>query len=172
VDGIYLGGGYPELYAEQLAANRTLRRQIKEVAEKGLPIYAECGGLMYLTRAILDLEGHTYEMVGLFPTEARMLKKRKALGYVEVCLTRDCLLGDKGVTLRGHEYHYSELNHDLLQEGVEGVYDLVSCKDKTTRREGYSYRNVLASYVHLHFGSHPKVAQFFVDHLRNRKYLS
>ncbi len=166
VDGIYLGGGYPELHAEQLAVNQTLRKQIKEAAEEGLPIYAECGGLMYLTRAIRDPEGHAYEMVGLFPTEARMLKKRKALGYVEVCLTRDCLLGESGMTLRGHEYHYSELSHDLLQEGIKGAYELISRRDKTTRREGYSYRNVLASYVHLHFGSHPKVAESFVHHLR------
>ncbi len=227
VDGIYLGGGYPELYGKQLAANQTLRRQIQEAAEKGLPIYAECGGLMYLTRAIRDPEGCAYEMVGLFPTEARMLKKRKALGYVEVRLTRDCLLGERGMILRGHEYHYSELSHDLLQEEkrseplawpgrapdqasgsasdwaghggiaseaeqapienrlgasedqhlvsphgppqiIEGVYELVFRRDKTSRREGYSYRNVLASYVHLHFGSHPKVAQSFVDHLCGR----
>ncbi len=225
VDGIYLGGGYPELYAKQLTANQTLRRQVKAVAEKGLPIYAECGGLMYLTRAIRDPEGCAYEMVGLFPTEARMLKKRKALGYVEVYLTSDCLLGEKGMTLRGHEYHYSELSHDLLQEEkkseplalpgrapdqasgsasdwaghggiaseaeqapienrlgasedqhlvlphgppqiIEGVYELIIRRDKTSRREGYSYRNVLASYVHLHFGSHPKVAESLVHHLR------
>jgi cobyrinic acid a,c-diamide synthase len=166
VDGIYLGGGYPELHGQQLAANTTLRRQIKDEAEKGLAIYAECGGLMYLTRAIQDPEGRAYEMVGLFPTEARMLKKRKALGYVEVCLTKDCLLGKKGMMLRGHEYHYSELSHDLQEEGSETMYELVSRKDQATRREGYSYRNVLASYVHIHFGSHPKAAQSFAGHLR------
>lgn len=165
-DGIYLGGGYPEVYAEQLQANWSIRKQIREVAESGLPIYAECGGLMYLTRSIRDPDGRVYEMVGLFPTEARMLKKRKTLGYVEVRMTEDCLLGRAGWTLRGHEYHYSELTDDLLKEGVRGVYEVLSPKDKAVRREGYHYRNVLASYVHLHFGSNEKAAQCFVEHLR------
>lgn len=166
VDGLYIGGGYPELYAEQLAANPTLRKQIKDAAEGGLPIYAECGGLMYLTRAIQDTEGHVYEMVGIFPAESRMLKKRKALGYVEVRLVQDCLLGKAGCAIRGHEYHYSELTSDLFHQGIDGVYELSSRKENVIRKEGYQYHNVLASYVHLHFGSNPKVAQSFVDHLR------
>ena len=166
VDGLYIGGGYPELYAEQLAANTILRKQIKDAAEGGLPIYAECGGLMYLTRAIRDTMGHVHEMVGLFPAEARMLKKRKALGYTEVRLVQDCLLGKTGWTIRGHEYHYSELASDLFHQGIDRVYELSSRKENVIRREGYQYHNVLASYVHLHFGSNPKVAQSFVDHLR------
>jgi cobyrinic acid a,c-diamide synthase len=172
IDGIYLGGGYPELYADRLAANQAIRNQIRQVAEEGIPIYAECGGLMYLTRAIQDPDGHAHEMVGLFPTAARMLQKRKALGYVEVRLAQDCLLGKAGWTIRGHEYHYSELTSDLLQQGIYGVYELLLRKDNAPRREGYQCRNVLASYVHLHFGSNPKVAQSFVDHLRHRKEIS
>jgi cobyrinic acid a,c-diamide synthase len=125
---------------------------------------------MYLTRAIRDTMGHVHEMVGLFPAEARMLKKRKALGYVEVRLVQDCLLGKTGWTIRGHEYHYSELTSDLFHQGIDGVYDLSSRKENVIRREGYQYHNVLASYVHLHFGSNPKVAQSFVDHLRQTKH--
>jgi cobyrinic acid a,c-diamide synthase len=165
-DGIYLGGGYPEVYAERLSANQSMRHQIRKAAETGMPIYAECGGLMYLTRAIWDLDGKSHDMVGLFPADARMLKKRKALGYVEVCLMRDCLLGQTGWRVRGHEYHYSELTEDLLQQAVEGAYELWSPKNQDSRREGYAYRNVLASYVHLHFGSNPKVAEAMVDHMR------
>ena len=172
IDGIYLGGGYPEVYADQLAANQAMCKQIRQAAEEGLPIYAECGGLMYLTRAIQDPDGHAHAMVGLLPTEARMLKKRKALGYVEVRLSQDCLLGKAGWTIRGHEYHYSELTSDLLHQGIDGAYELWSRKETTARKEGYQYRNVLASYVHLHFGSNPKVAQSFVDYLRIRKNLS
>lgn len=168
-DGIYLGGGYPELYAPQLSANNQMRNQIREAAQAGCPIYAECGGLMYLSRCIRDAEGRTYEMVGLFDTEARMLKKRRALGYVEARLSRDCLVGRKGWILRGHEYHYSELVSDPLEQGAESVYELVSPKAPATRREGYSYRNVLASYVHLHFGSNDQVAGHFADCLRKSR---
>jgi cobyrinic acid a,c-diamide synthase len=166
IDGIYLGGGYPEVYAERLAANQAMRGQIRQAAEAGLPIYAECGGLMYLTQAIQAPDGRTYEMVGLFPTMARMLKKRKALGYVELRLIQDCLLGKADWKVRGHEYHYSELTTDLLDQNIEGVYELLSRKGNIPRKEGYHYHNVLASYVHLHFGSNPKVAQAFVDYLR------
>jgi cobyrinic acid a,c-diamide synthase len=172
IHGIYLGGGYPEIYAGALAANQAIRKEIRQAAEEGLPIYAECGGLMYLTRAIQDPDGRAHEMVGLFPTEARMLKKRKALGYVEVRLAQDCLLGRAGWTIRGHEYHYSELTSDLLHQNIHGVYELLVRNENAPRKEGYQYRNVLASYVHLHFGSNPNVAQSIADHLRKRKGIS
>ena len=112
LDGVYLGGGYPELYAGQLAANEPLKQALKAGAAGGLPIYAECGGLMYLSREILDLEGRAHAMAGIFPFTVRMLPRLKALGYREVTLAAASLLGPAGTTARGHEFHYSEIVGD------------------------------------------------------------
>ena len=101
LDGIYLGGGYPELYAGQLAANEALRQALKAGAAGGLPIYAECGGLMYLSREIRYLEDRVHPMAGVFPFTVRMLPRLKALGYREVTLAADSLLGPAGTTAGG-----------------------------------------------------------------------
>ena len=104
IRGIYLGGGYPELHAGRLEANAGLRREIRLAAQAGLPVYAECGGLMYLAESI---DGAA--MAGVFPAAARLLPRRRALGYREVTLTADCPLGPAGTVARGHEFHYSEM---------------------------------------------------------------
>lgn len=155
LDGLYLGGGYPELHAEQLAKNSSLIAQLRREAEAGLPIYAECGGFMYLCRSI---DGHP--LVGVFPAEARMLKKRKALGYRSVEMTESCPLGPVGTGVRGHEFHYSEVD---LQEEIPRCYQLGRRDGERLGIEGYRYKNVLGSYVHLHFGSHPPLAENFVQ---------
>ena len=107
--GLYLGGGYPELFAGQLAANEGIKRQLAEAAAAGLPIYAECGGLMYLSREIRDLQGQAHPMAGLLPFRVRMLPRLKAMGYREVTLRTAGLLGPAGTRARGHEFHYSEI---------------------------------------------------------------
>jgi cobyrinic acid a,c-diamide synthase len=162
--GIYLGGGYPELYAAQLAANSGIRQAVKERAVAGLPIYAECGGLMYLAKEIRDLEGQAHPMAGVFPFTVRMLPRLKALGYREVTLAATGLLGPQGTTIRGHEFHYSEMVGEPI--GVPCIYRLTSRKGGEAVAEGYSLRNVLASYVHLHFGSNPDVARNLVESCR------
>jgi cobyrinic acid a,c-diamide synthase len=158
--GIYLGGGYPELYAAQLAANSGMRQAVKECATAGLPIYAECGGLMYLARDIRDLEGQAHSMTGVFPFTVRMLPRLKALGYREVTLAAAGLLGPAGTRARGHEFHYSEMVGEPI--GVPRIYRLTSRKGGEPVAEGYCEHNVLASYVHLHFGSNPDVARSLV----------
>jgi cobyrinic acid a,c-diamide synthase len=158
--GIYLGGGYPELYAAQLAANSGMRQAVREYAAQGLPIYAECGGLMYLAREIRDLEGQAHSMAGVFPFTVRMLPRLKALGYREVTLATPGLLGPAGTKARGHEFHYSEMVGEPT--GVPRIYRLTSRKGGEDVAEGYSEHNVLASYVHLHFGSNPEVARNLV----------
>jgi cobyrinic acid a,c-diamide synthase len=162
LDGIYLGGGYPELYAGQLAANAGLRQALKAAAAGGLPIYAECGGLMYLARELRDLEGQDHPMVGVFPFTVRMLPRLKALGYREVSLTAPGLLGPAGTTARGHEFHYSEIVGE--SETVARLYRLTPRKGGEGTREGYGAGNVLGSYVHLHFASNPDVARHLVQH--------
>ncbi|WP_437307360.1 cobyrinate a,c-diamide synthase [Sorangium sp. So ce388] len=109
VDGLYLGGGYPEAHAERLAENAALRAEIRAFAERGGPIYAECGGLMYLTEAIRTLDGRAHPMVGLVPAEAVMCEKLQALGYVEVETQARTILGGAGLRFRGHQFRYSEL---------------------------------------------------------------
>ena len=162
ISGIYLPGGYPELFAARLAGNGTIKSAIRGAIEAGMPVYAECGGFIYLTKGLagaqhaLPLE----EFVGVFPVTARMLPRRKALGYREVELTSDSLLGPAGLVARGHEFHYSEIG-EMPQE-IERVYR-VRRHGADLGEEGFCYRNCLASYVHLHFGSNPGLASSFVS---------
>jgi cobyrinic acid a,c-diamide synthase len=167
VHGIYLGGGYPELYAAPLAANAGMRQAVKAGAAAGLPIYAECGGLMYLSREIRDLEGQSHLMAGVFPFTVQMLPRLKALGYREVTLAGAGLLGPPGTRIRGHEFHYSEIIGETV--GVTGIYRLASRKGGEPVAEGYASGNVLASYVHLHFGSNPEAARNLVAGCRKYK---
>lgn len=164
ISGIYLPGGYPELFAEKLAANELMKQAIREAIESGMPIYAECGGFIYLTMGITPEQAAsnhslTHEFVGIFPVIARMLPRRKALGYREVILTNDCLLGPTGTVARGHEFHYSEIE-EMPQEIQQGYQVRKQGIDLGT--EGYQYKNCLASYVHIHFGSNPGLAPSFV----------
>lgn len=152
-EALYLGGGYPELYAAELAANRAMRGAVRRFCEHGGLCLAECGGFMYLCESITTLDGKTHEMAGVFPAGARMKRRLAALGYREARLTRDCFLGRAGERLRGHEFHYSETGP--MPDTVDRVFDLGQ------RREGYRVKNTLAGYVHLHFGSNPGAARWF-----------
>jgi cobyrinic acid a,c-diamide synthase len=161
IDGLYLPGGYPELHAGRLAQNVSLLREIREAATSGLPVYAECGGFMLLADSI---DGRP--MAGVFPAQALMLMKRKALGYREVTFSRDTILGPAGTVARGHEFHYSEM---VLPEDVARTWRLRRPGGEDLGLEGYRVHNVVGSYVHLHFGSNPQVAANFVENCRRYK---
>src|SRR5579864_1745306 len=152
LDGIYLGGGYPELHAEALSSNESMRAAIVEFAANDAPVYAECGGFMYLTRAIVDAERRSWPMAEIFPTSARMQKRLAKLGYIEVenCEAEGWLA--PGERARGHEFRYSVI--DPMPETICRVY--------REPAEGYRVRSVLGSYVHLHFLSCPSFAEEFV----------
>jgi cobyrinic acid a,c-diamide synthase len=165
--GLYLGGGYPELFAGQLAANAGIKRQLAEAAAAGLPIYAECGGLMYLSRELRDLQGQAHPMAGLLPFRVRMLPRLKAMGYREITLRTAGLLGPAGTRARGHEFHYSEIEADT--DALPRLYLIADRQGTAPSAEGYCLGSVLASYVHLHFGSNPEVARHLVDHCRAYK---
>ena len=172
LDGMYLGGGYPELFAAALADNENLRKQIREKSRAGMPIYAECGGFMYLCREIRDKEGHIHPMTGCFPFTANMFPRLRSLGYREITLTRDTLLGSRGQTIRGHEFHYSEIGKNALGQGIETVYGITDRAGQEKIPEGYQQGQTLGSYIHLHFGSQPSVAEHFVARcLKYRKQL-
>lgn len=160
IDGLYLPGGYPELHAPQLAANRSLLAAIRDFAAAGRPVYAECGGLIYLSQGVGD-----HDFVGLVPARARMLEKRKALGYRQVTLACASPLGPAGTSARGHEFHYSELDWPA---GSQRAYTVCRADGQALDDEGYIDGNLLASYVHLHFASNPALADNFVQHCLNR----
>ncbi len=158
LQGIYLGGGYPELYARQLSENSSMRKKLKELADKGLPIYGECGGFMYLTSSITDLEEQTFPMTGVFPFASRMQSRLRRLGYRRPTMTQNTILASKDTVLHGHEFHYSTINNNI---------DYPCCyKLDDGRSEGYTYKNTLAGYVHLHWGQTPEVAENFVQTCR------
>ena len=160
VDGLYLGGGYPELHAEVLADNAGLRKSVRRYAEAGHPIYAECGGLMFLAESLETVDGRVHPMVGLLPATVRMREHGLTLGYAEVTLAADTPLGAAGTVARGQEFHASTLGP--VPAAVPRAY-VVRGPDGRERAEGYLLARTLASYVHLHFASSPGLAAAFVD---------
>jgi len=161
VDGLYFGGGYPELHAQHLADNARCRQSVRRFAlDPGRPVYAECGGLMYLAESLEDADGRVHEMVGLLPARVTMRPPRMSLGYLGVTLTAPTPLGPAGTVARGQEFHFSTLSP--VPASVPRAYG-VTAPGGATRAEGYVVGRSLMSYVHLHFASNPALARGFVD---------
>ncbi len=160
IDGIYFGGGYPELYAEQLSANKEMLAAVKDWADSDGHIYGECGGFMYLTEGIVDHDGQFHPMSSLFPVQARMQKRRASLGYREIRLKEDGLFGTAGTVLRGHEFHYSSI--DEMESSIKKIYAV-----NNGNEEGYCYKNVLGGYMHLHFGFSPNAVTAMINNMQN-----
>ena len=168
LDGLYIGGGYPEEHAEQLSANVSMLEDVRLFAASGKPVYAECGGLMYLCRGIESLGGKRFELAGLLPWWTKMLPRRKSLGYAEVTLTRDSLFGSRGDRFRGHEFHYSELlEHAGGNADWQTAYLVSHRRSPRAVAEGFQRGRILASYVHTHFASKPDAVAHFVAVCRN-----
>jgi cobyrinic acid a,c-diamide synthase len=157
VAGVYLGGGFPELFAAELAANAPLRAALAEAAREGMPIYAECGGLMYLGEALSDEGGAEHAMTGIVPVRSRMRGGRLSLGYRELRTLRDTPIAGAGATLRAHEFHWSAL--EAQPPADTAAYRVAGASEQD---EGYASGSVLASYMHLHFASDPQLAPRFV----------
>ena len=157
-DLIYIGGGFPEVLGQSLERNTIMRRMIKKHAEEGIPIYAECGGLMYLTKSI-SFGKKKYKMVGLFDAETQMTKKM-TLNYTEGRITSNCLISTPR-KFRAHEFHYSKIRN--LPRDVKLVYDLKIGEGISGKKDGLSEYNTLASYCHLYFDS-AKYAARMLDH--------
>jgi len=169
LDALYFGGGYPELFAKQLAENRLMLTLIKRTAEEGLPIYAECGGLMYLAREIVSKEGSSFPMAGVLPIAVRMTDRLVNFGYTDVLFTSDCLIGPAGGSARGHSFHSSR----LVEAGpIEHVYRTRNSMTGGEETEGLRVKNVLASYIHIHFLSSPGIADAFVKNVERIKRLA
>ncbi|MGD9162034.1 MAG: cobyrinate a,c-diamide synthase [Desulfobacteraceae bacterium] len=147
-DILYFGGGYPELYAEELSKNTALKNSIREQSNKGTYIYAECGGLMYLGRTLTDRDGARHDMCGCMPYDTVMKQRFQALGYTEVLPEKDFLFLKKSKGLRGHCFHYSEMIMDDSAD-IKSFYKGAPPE----KAKGYMRKNTLVSYVHLHFAS-------------------
>lgn len=158
--GLYFGGGFPEVFAETLSRNQNALNAVKQAIIKGMPTYAECGGLMYLCQEIVDFKGQSWPMVGILPTTAKMGKKL-TLGYRQAIASRSSLLLNEGETIWGHEFHRSELTHSPPQP----IFNLSSWqKNSPIYGEGWQCHNVHGSYLHLHFGGCPQIAEKFFRH--------
>ena len=166
IHGLYLGGGYPELHARVLSANVSMKREVHAFCNSERPVYAECGGFLYLLAALTDQQGTQHEMAGVFPAEARMRTRLQRLGYVECAVLKGCPFAAAGEKLRGHEFHYSDITG--LPESLARCYSVQQRKNRPAFLEGYTVRNVLASYIHLHFASNPAFAEGFVKCCREQ----
>lgn len=167
IDALYIGGGFPEVLAQELQANRSFRKHLKQMIEQGLPVYAECGGLMYLGRRI-HWEGKSFDMVGALPLEVEMIKKPQGHGYMHLEVLPGTPYYPTGKIVKGHEFHNSRVidvdttNCDfafkvLRGHGINGEYD------------GIRYKNVLALYNHIHAVAETDWAKYFVTLARGWK---
>jgi cobyrinic acid a,c-diamide synthase len=160
LDALYIGGGFPETHAKELAENESFRKELKTLAEDNLPIYAECGGLMYLGEELV-LEGESYPMVGVLPVSFDFYPRPQGHGYTIVTVENENPFYEVGSEIRGHEFHYSQVLHwtgddkDLIFRMQRGV-------GITKDKDGICYKNVLATYTHIHALGTPQWAQALV----------
>ncbi|HAH20797.1 MAG: hypothetical protein A2Y00_02885 [Omnitrophica WOR_2 bacterium GWF2_43_52] len=159
IDGIYIGGGFPELFALELSRNLSLKQEIFQQAHSGLPIYAECGGLMYLVKKLVDFKGKAFSMVGIFDNSVVMAKKLQALGYIEIEAIGDTIVSRRGSKIKAHTFHWSYLNN--VPKDIHFAYKVTKSKVKMYT-DGLIKENVLASYAHLHFASNINFAKNFI----------
>ncbi len=164
LDALYLGGGYPELYAQALSTNTPMVDAVRAFAASGGAIYAECGGLLYLSQDVTTLERTRYPMTGVLPLSMEMTDRLNDFGYVTVTFSQDCLLGPKGTVTRGHSFHYSRICSAVPTHTSYEVEFSLSGKHQS---EGFTSGRVLASYVHLHFRANPVVARHFMAAVRS-----
>ncbi|MBF0299673.1 MAG: cobyrinate a,c-diamide synthase [Oligoflexia bacterium] len=189
INGLIIGGGYPELYAKELSENFSLKESILELAvHKKIPIYAECGGLMYLSEYIQTLEGENFPMLGIIKGTAKMEKKLKALGYVEVVTNKDSILGPINTTFKGHQFRYSDLVN-AIEDKNNLIFDVTKIRNNEKFHEGYTSTmstisttyntyadcieekdeireikiRIVASYIHAYWDENSTIAKSFIS---------
>nr|WP_039807532.1 cobyrinate a,c-diamide synthase [Jeotgalibacillus malaysiensis] len=157
-DGLYLGGGFPEQFLKELAEGIEVKQSIKDAVEKGLPVLAECGGLMYLSESIMNVEGETYPMTGVLPGKTEMQLNIAAIGYREITGAKGNQIVKEETQIHGHEFHYSTFTPDQELPSAYHVDSIFGSGE-----EGYLYKNVVAGYTHIHFASNPQVLENFLN---------
>lgn len=162
--GLYLGGGFPEIFVEPLARNRSMAESIQRAHRSGMPIYAECGGLMYLGRSLRTESGEALTMAGVIPVDVEMDGQIHRFGYRQILTLEDSILSPRGQFYRGHEFHWSRITgHD---GDLKPAYQMQNAEGEVIGYEGSVGPSLLASYVHLHFGQNPLLVEKFVQHCR------
>ncbi|AKP66206.1 cobyrinate a,c-diamide synthase [Companilactobacillus ginsenosidimutans] len=153
VDALWLGGGYPEEKSQQLADNTSMKQQIRDFSNAGKPIFAECGGLMYLGKDLNNEDGSRHEMAGIFDGSSHMTKRLRKFGYCQAIPEQDCFIGIKGSTVYGHEFHHSTFEPNS-PESLKTILTMEKYRDgvlASTWVGGYQYKHTFASYLHIHF---------------------
>jgi len=165
IQGLYFGGGFPEVFAQQLSNNKNIIKQLQQIIQQDIPTYAECGGLMYLCQQLIDLQQQTWSMVGVIPSTVTMQAKL-TLGYRNAIALQDSSLIPAKKAVRGHEFHRSQLtiNSDNPQWQLQGLH-----RSSPQLTEGWNTKQVHASYLHLHWGEAKYLADRFIQNCRNYK---
>ncbi len=162
VDGLLFGGGFPEMFVKELTNNKGMRQSIQQACQAGIPVYAECGGFMYLTKQIIDFNGQPYDMVGVIPAKCNMESKLQTVGYVEATSLTDNVLCVAGDVLRGHEFHFSQMILDDSHETFPWAFKFKKTRTGEVYTGGYSNNNIVASYLHMHFAGNEQNALRFL----------
>jgi cobyrinic acid a,c-diamide synthase len=166
LDALYFGGGYPELYARELSENTAMLEQVRAFVRSGGHVYAECGGLLYLSQQLGTSDGSVYPLLGVVPLAMEMTSNLVDFGYVTVSFTQNCLLGPAGTSVRGHSFHYSRI---CSSAEVATSYQVEFSLSGKQQQEGFTCGHVLASYIHLHFRTDPAIARNFAAALRRAR---
>ena len=167
---VYLGGGYPELYAEKLSSNHSMLNSLKTFAQKGGGVYGECGGLIYLSHQVTLHSGETYPFLGLLNLTIEMSPKLKSLGYTFIESLEESFLGPAGTKLKGHQFRYSDFKESESPSGKgqdqPKILGLTKKRNGLKSLEGFRSKNVVGTYVHSHFASNPDVPLNIVRWMR------
>lgn len=166
LDGLYIGGGFPETNAEALAANINMRNSVKNAAENGMPIYAECGGLIYLAQSLINDDG-TYPMAGVFPITMKLEKKPQGHGYEEVEINEPNPFFEVGELIKGHEFHYTKIND--YSRDIKTCMTVKRGNGCFDSKDGLIFKNTFGGYLHLHSLTSPDWAKRFVSAAFNYK---
>jgi cobyrinic acid a,c-diamide synthase len=161
LDGLYIGGGFPETHAEALAGNNVFKNSLKSAVKNGLPVYAECGGLMYLSRNLL-IDRHSYPMVGVFPVDSVLERNPQGHGYIQVEVQHANPFYPEGTVLKGHEFHYSYVT-GLDRPGASYAFRVVRGHGMDGQRDGICCGNALGTYVHVHALGQPEWARCVIE---------
>ncbi len=156
INGLYIGGGYPELYAKELSQNKSMLSNIKTAIKNNLPTIAECGGFMYLQSSITTLDGYTYNMADVIKTTAKMTDKLQNFGYITMTSQKDCLIAKKGENIRSHEFHYS-----LSENSGDAFY--AEKPNKKSWYAAYADDTLYAGYPHLYFRANKEIIPRFLN---------
>lgn len=158
--GLYIGGGFPEMFLDRLTANEMMKIYLWDAYHSRMPIFAECGGFMYLCREITDFEGQSWNTIGLISARIKMTRQLQALGYIKATALSDSIIGHQGDVFRGHEFHYSIVENI---NPAQHAFSLEGGIRNEARLDGFSEGNLFASYVHLHLRSNKSAAENFLQ---------